>query len=349
VYERRVDGSWKQELDTNAFPNIGRRLDISVQQNFVSPPVLLATDVESGHSRIIFDPNPELKDVELGQASIFKWKDRTGREWSGGLYKPADFIAGQRYPLVIQTHGFSEALFEPSGAYPTGFAARELAESGILVLQMRDCPIRMTTEEANCDVAGYEGAVEQLVADGEVDANRVGITGFSRTCYHVLSALTSSVFQFGAASITDGVNFGYLEYLADADAFHGGITREANAVIGVPPFGKGLEQWLTRSTGFNMDKVTAPLQVVANGQPTILEMWEPYAALRLQSKPVDLIVLRGGTHVLTSPAERLASQQGTVDWFRFWLQGYEDPVPSKASQYERWRRMQREMRCQKNN
>jgi len=25
-----------------------------------------------------------------------------------------------------------------------------------------------------------------------------------------------------------------------------------------------------------------------------------------------------------------------MDWFRFWLQGYEDPDPAKAEQYKRW-------------
>jgi hypothetical protein len=34
---------------------------------------------------------------------------------------------------------------------------------------------------------------------------------------------------------------------------------------------------------------------------------------------------------------RLVAQTGNVDWFRFWLQGYEDPDPTKQSQYARWR------------
>jgi hypothetical protein len=42
-------------------------------------------------------------------------------------------------------------------------------------------------------------------------------------------------------------------------------------------------------------------------------------------------------HVLTNPAVRMASQGGSVDWFRFWLQNYEDPDPAKAEQYARWR------------
>lgn len=32
----------------------------------------------------------------------------------------------------------------------------------------------------------------------------------------------------------------------------------------------------------------------------------------------------------------MASQGLSVDWFRFWLQGYEDPDPARAEQYKRW-------------
>jgi len=53
-------------------------------------------------------------------------------------------------------------------------------------------------------VAGFEAAVAQLAADGVTDPKRVGIIGFSRTCYYVVEALTTSTLHFRAASITDG-------------------------------------------------------------------------------------------------------------------------------------------------
>jgi hypothetical protein len=41
----------------------------------------------------------------------------------------------------------------------------------------------------------------------------------------------------------------------------------------------------------------------------------------------------------------LTVQGGAVDWFRFWLQDYEDPAPVKNEQYARWRepRKQRDL------
>ena len=39
----------------------------------------------------------------------------------------------------------------------------------------------------------------------------------------------------------------------------------------------------------------------------------------------------------TGRAQRLASMERNLDWFRFWLQGYEDPRADKQEQYARWR------------
>jgi hypothetical protein len=72
---------------------------------------------------------------------------------------------------------------------------------------------------------------------------------------------------------------------------------------------------------------------------SILGEWEIYSSLRMQNKPVDLIYFPNGTHIHQKPLERLESQQGNVDWMRFWLQGYEDPDPTKAAQYKRWEQL----------
>ncbi|HEV2171949.1 MAG TPA: hypothetical protein VGR71_00195, partial [Nitrospira sp.] len=71
-------------------------------------------------------------------------------------------------------------------------------------------------------------------------------------------------------------------------------------------------------------------------------MWEPYALLERMHRPVDFIVLNTHEHVFSDPALRLAAQGGNVDWFRFWLQGYKDPDPSKVSQYARWEKLRAE-------
>ena len=67
--------------------------------------------------------------------------------------------------------------------------------------------------------------------------------------------------------------------------------------------------------------------------------WQWFSGLSLLEKPVDLVWLPEGTHLLVKPRERLTSQQGNVDWFCFWLKGEEDSAPAKRAQYERWREL----------
>jgi dipeptidyl aminopeptidase/acylaminoacyl peptidase len=334
-YTRSPLGSWTVAKSTTNSFEANWPVQVFIQQGLNDPPALMATDAVTGTSRVIWDPNSWLKDVELGDVSVYRWKDENGRQLIGGLYRPPHFSPGRRYPLVIQNHGFSESEFIPSGIYPEGFAARELAAAGFLVLQARGCPIRHTPEEGPCQVAAYEAAVKQLVADGLVDVDRIGIVGFSRTCYYTLEGITTSKIHFGAASITEGIDMGYVQFMLTDKTY----SPDFVSVIGTAPFGDGLQQWLQRSPEFNMYKVKTPLLIVGVGKTGILSEWGPYSALWHLGKPVDLILLKEGTHPLTNPAQRMVSQGSTVDWMRFWLLGEEDPDPAKKGQYIRWRHL----------
>jgi hypothetical protein len=338
-HSRGPGGTWVIDpAATRAEPIPRRAVDVVVEQGMNAPPVLVGVDHRTGASKVIWNPNPQLNDVHLGDESVFRWKDDTGRDWIGGLYKPADDVPGRRYPLVIQTHGFREKSFDPAGVFPSAFAAQELAAADIVVLQVEDCPLRITNDEASCQLAGYKAAINELAAAGLIDPDRVGIIGFSRTCYYVMAALTDPTLHLRAASITDGIILGYVEYMMSWNVGNNENARGEDIMIGARPFGKGLAEWLQHSPEFNLDKVSAPLQIVAIGRQSVLPMWEPYAGLNYLNKPVDFVLLPGvGTHVLTNPAQRAASQTGTVDWFRFWLNGEVDPDPQKREQYDRWR------------
>lgn len=339
-YRRVSDGEWQVVGRSGRGSEIRRNgLEITVEEAFDRPPLLVAK--EKGTSRVIWDPNPQLKNIDLGQASVYRWKDNEGRQRVGGLYKPSDYKPERHYPLVIQTHGFFESYFHASGLYPPANAAREMAAVGIVVLQVAedDC-VTLKPDEGPCAVGAYEAAARKLVSEGLVDPERIGIVGFSRTCYYVMETLTSESLRIRAASVTSGLMMTYLQYmlLGGGREDLGGIGHQFNAVIGASPFGEGLQQWLKRSPGFNLDKVDAPLLIVAEGSSSLLfSMWEPYAGLHYLNRPVDLIILNTREHVVTNPAVRMAAQSETVDWFRFWLKDEEDPDPAKKEQYIRWR------------
>ena len=142
--------------------------------------------------------------------------------------------------------------------------------------------------------------------------------------------LTKSSIRLRAALLADGFMADYLQFiLAGADA---------SSEIGSTPFGEGLQSWIKNSPGFNLEKVTAPLLIATQSERKMegIAMWQPFAGLRYLKKPVELVMLNTEEHVITNPLERMASQGLSVDWFRFWLQAYEDPDTAKAEQYRRW-------------
>jgi hypothetical protein len=96
---------------------------------------------------------------------------------------------------------------------------------------------------------------------------------------------------------------------------------------------------MNNAPGFNLEKVKTPVRIEMYGPGMFLGGWEWFSGLSLLNKPVDFVWLPNGTHLLVKPWERMTSEQGNVDWFRFWLQGYEDPDPEKKQQYVRWRHL----------
>ena len=56
----------------------------------------------------------------------------------------------------------------------------------------------------------------------------------------------------------------------------------------------------------------------------------------LRDAPVELFYYPNEEHAPDHPQARLATLQRNIDWYRFWLQGYERPTPEDKTQYARW-------------
>jgi dipeptidyl aminopeptidase/acylaminoacyl peptidase len=340
TYYRKTTHGWREVSPTTAAV-VGPRYVIDQGPN--TPPRLAIMDPKTGAPRVVFDPNPELLTAHrFGHVEVFHWTSTGGNAWAGGLYYPPDYVPGRRYPVVMQTHGYDSTRFAPEGAFTTDQAAQPLAGAGILVLQTAeqlagDRRLGMDSPaEGPFDQALFEGAIDALDQRGLIDRTKVGMQGFSRTSYATLYFLTHSPYPVVAATVADGVDWGYLQYVA----FFHNVGHTAEAINGGRPWGVTQSQWRERAPGFRLDRVTAPLRLTAIGWPgSLLEEWEPYAGLLLQGKPAEMVYIPEGAHILVKPWERLTSQQGVVDWWRFWLQGYEDPDPAKAEQYSRWRKL----------
>lgn len=320
------------------------KIDVLVEEDLNTPPRIVATN-GSGKRAVVFDPNPQFAQLAFGREEVFHWNNVDG-QWEAGLYYPVGFAPGKRYPLVIQTHGFSPERFQIEGYATTGYAAQALAGAGIVVLQVGDGPraaARRTSssaEEGPFNVRGLEAAIDTLDKMGLIDRSKVALEGWSRTTYHVRYMLTHSSYPIAAALISDGVDFSYLRYLIDSDLFR----TTAEGMNGGIPVGDTMRTWRERVPSLNPDKIKAPVRIESIPYPDgggPLTQWELYTLLKRLNKPVELVYYPRGQHQLLKPWERMSSQGGAFDWFRFWLKGEEDSDPAKKEQYERWRAMRK--------
>jgi hypothetical protein len=342
---------WKVLEMTGSAPEPERPISVTLNQSFNSPPKLVATDMKTGHSAVVLDLNPQFADLTFGRIEIFSWKTREGKFGEGTLYYPPNYVQGRKYPLIIQTHDERRERFWIDGPYTTAYAAEPLANAGFIVLQTGLVDIYEkssvdelftvlgTPQEGPHYMALFESAIDILDQRGLVDRDRIGISGFSRTVYHVLYTLTHSHYHFAAAVAADGVNFGYVGcvyYLAQSDS---SLCEKMNG--GGPPYGQSLIGWITNAPTFRLDRISAPLLLQAVSAP--LGEWEVLSGLRWLKKPVEMLnFYPEGQHVLIRPRQRLLSQGIVVDWYRFWLLNEKDSDPSKSDQYKRWQKMKEE-------
>ena len=335
-------GHWTLAETVTASSADSASMAVSVHQDLNQPPALWVTDSRTGVSKKLWDPNPQLATFNLGRASVFHWRDASGYTWTAGLLKPYGYIPGHHYPLVIQTHGFEQHEFLVDGSYTTGFVQHNhlpRQESWFFKWRNRhDRHLKPVSEEATSFASGCAAAIQQLITDGLIDPSKIGIIGFSRASWYVETALEMYPKLFKVATIIDGIDQGYASYILLCPGLPS-CKSDHLAANGGPPLGKDLLHWVDVAPSFNLNKMQGPLRIEAIRWFSILEEWEIYSSLYQQGKPVDLIYIPDGQHILQQPQQRLVSQQGNVDWFRFWLQGYEAPDSEKKDEYQRWKHL----------
>lgn len=340
AYFRKVIDTWFRssvpQEQAKAAPD---RPDIVLDENMNQSPRIFAVDPGTRQKSLLMDLNPRFQNLTLARVEEIGWKASPHNEVKGGLYWPVGFVAGKKYPLVIQTHGWAPDRFWMDGPYTSAFSAQALAGNGFFVLQVDDSPSDLhlynTPKEVPAAMAVYDGAIDLLVRQGLIDRDRIGITGFSRTFLYVTYALTHSKHHFAAADVADGADYGYFQYMVIANGDQM-VVGSYDLTNGAPPFGKGLLKWLKVSPAFLMAKIKTPLRIQVLAPSSLLVDWPWFSGLTRLGKPVEMIYVPEGTHILEKPWDRMISQQGNVDWFCFWLKGVQDPDPARAEQYKRW-------------
>jgi dipeptidyl aminopeptidase/acylaminoacyl peptidase len=347
------NGRWKKAstfrlLKTSDFLSSldgnGRAI-VGTYQTAVTPPDVFAFDLGTKKWSLLTDLNPEYRGIELGSVEKLAWTNRYGSRCAGFLIKPPRYRPGVRYPMVFLSAPARD-VFISDAAYTTAYAPQPLADAGFIVV-MSQYPLDNRVprgmfpgqmSDAYNWMAMVESAVDLLDRRGVIDRDRVGIGGFSRTSWLTDFTLTHSAFHFAAASSADGGIYTYGAYFTYNSAAE---MRASETQMGGPPYGNSFRYWWKYAPPFNAARVRTP--VLMEYTRTAEHGFEFFTALSRLGKLVQFYRYPQGKHPLDSPWERVASLQRNVDWFRFWMEGYEGSAPAyDPMQYARWRAM-REM------
>jgi len=353
-FRRQADGGWRESTgDADPQTRSGPAWTLRIVQNLNQPPDVYATS-PSGERTRLTRLNPQFDAATWGDMQPYTWLDGAGRRWRGGLMAGRDMDIHKRYPLLIQTYGFSPDRFYLDGpntfdGYTSAFAGRAFLREGILVLAMPlgadSAPAQSARQGQLAFHDGVRSAIDALVKEGRVDPSRVGIIGFSAYGQRVLNLLAFGDAPIRASTIADGdanTMFSLAVTYASADTMWG---RKEAANEGLP-FGDGLAAWVRNDPSLHTDCIRAALRIETYG-PWVLNNWDIYALLRRQYKPAEMVVIPDGTHSLSTPGDRMASLQGNVDWYAFWLADRTRRTPllaaettnSLATQYAHWQQM----------
>lgn len=330
---------------------------VCVEEALDQAPRLVHVVPDTGRVRALASLSPIHETIAPLRATPHEWTNRRGYRSTGFIIWPRDYQKAKTYPAVIITHGSDADERFASSDLQWNYPAQLFAERGYIVILQNDPSARQRAELWNAymewssgpgalgparlrdliwlnGVYSFEDVIAELVRDGIVDPDRVGIAGYSRGSQMVNVAVTQSEI-FGAASSGDGNYLEPASYADPKDGYH--------AVFGGPPSGSHLDAYRQLSPSLRADKVCGPvLQQMASPFAGAIDF---YTALRDAEVPAQISLYPGETaatdetHLFHIPSNRLRAMRENLAWFDFWLRNRRDPELEDMGVYDRWEKM----------
>ena len=289
---------------------------------------LFLVDGATGHPRQLTHVNDDLfSKLNLTAPEAIWYKSFDGRRIQAWVQRPPDFQEGKKYPLILDIHGGPHAAY----GYTFDHEFQWMAAKGYIVLYPN--PRGSTSygqEFGNIIQYHYPGddfkdlmaGVDELIARGWVDPDKLGVTGGSGG--GVLTNWTiGHTDRFKAAvsqrSIADWRDFWYTaDFTLFTPFWFRGAPWEQEA------------DFKERSPITYVEKIVTPLMLIEGEAdfrtPPGAGGEQMFRALKYLKKPVVMVRFPGESHELSrsgKPVHRVERLEHIVAWFDKYLQGRE--------------------------
>jgi dipeptidyl aminopeptidase/acylaminoacyl peptidase len=212
-----------------------------------------------------------------------------------------------------------------------------LAEKGIAALCVNAPPVQHdAVERYEQGRAAIESAVDYLTSHGDIDSARVGMGGLSFGAEVAMWTAMNSRVPLAIAISTPVVSpMARLLFSLWGDVYFSRLKRYWQ--LGSPE--ETPKRWRLLSPYYNIGRIKVPVLMQMPEREYNFSL--DYAVPLIRAHRADVYVFPNEPHQKFQPRHKLAVYGRNLDWFRFWLQGYEDPDPAKRAQYAHWREMKK--------
>jgi dipeptidyl aminopeptidase/acylaminoacyl peptidase len=276
--------------------------------------------LEGGTLRKLTKVNDDLlAQLQLATTEDFTSTSKDGTVVNGLVVKPASYTPGKKYPTLLIIHGGPNGQDE----HAFDFDNQLFAASGYVVLNInyRGSSGRgeafqkaIYADWGNKEVVDLLGAVDQAVASGIADPDRLGIGGWSYggilTDYTIASDPRFKAAVSGAGSALQLTMYGTDQYITQYEE-----------EIGLP--WKTRDLWLKISYPFfQADRIKTPTLFMGGEKDfnvPIIGSEQMYQALKTQGIDTQLVVYPGQFHGLTIPSYERDKLERYLAWFDKYL------------------------------
>ena len=285
-----------------------------VRESYAAPPEVWAGKV--GEWQQITRRNAGVA-REWGDAKSIEWKNG-GYEVQGWLLYPKDFDASKKYPLVVNVHGGPSWASVSKWPSPHGHATA-LAGAGYFVLSPNprgsygqgEAFTRANVKDfGEGDFADILAGVDEAMRVAPIDANRLGLTGWSYGGFMTMFGVTQTN-RFKAAMAGAGI--------ANWESYYGENLIDQWMI---PFFGKSVyddPEIYAKSSAINfIKKVKTPTLVIvgdSDGECPAPQSYEFWHALKAQGVETQLVVYEHEGHLFTKLQHQRDVIERTLAWF----------------------------------
>jgi dipeptidyl aminopeptidase/acylaminoacyl peptidase len=290
------------------------------------PVSLRAAGVDGTGERVLFDPNPWMRDTALGTLCPVALH-HDGEAIDAWALLPPGAREGEPQPTLLYIHGGPHAAY--GWSFP--FVFQILAGAGYAILYCNPPGSQTYSEEFAGRVSGAWGEVDfpcfmalvdRAVEAGIADPDRLGVGGASYGGFSTLWTITHTDRFKAAVSMRP---------VSTMQAFYGssdiGWSFGAHEMGAEPWEDPGVYARLSPIT--YLDRVTTPLRLIAGTADlrTPAEQAEQvFIRLRKMGREVDLVVFHGESHAVAvqgRPWNRVRHMRAVREWFDRHLRGAE--------------------------